>query len=588
MLNPLPQHTQQSAAAGQSLQDMDALLLALQALARCRSLESIGQSLCRSARQLTGADGAVLALRDGDNCHYVSEDAATPYWVGRRLPVSASVNGWVMQHRFPAIIPDIDHDARVPRALRESGVMKSLAIFPAGNNQTAAIGSYWRHRHEPSPAVLYRLQALADAAAIALENAALNAAEERRLEERNAELESAYSELRKSLEAEKNAREAAENATRAKTDFLAMVSHEIRTPLNGVMGLNTLLLETALTPEQRMFAEMARFSGDALLHLLNDVLDLSRIETGRLEIETQEFNPQQVARETLHLMLERAERKGLVIESDIADDTNLVLRGDSGRLGQVLLTLLDNAVKFTDAGKVSLHCRSTEASNRHQMWLRFEVQDEGRTLAADELKRLFTPLTIAGSETPQHFGGNGFGLAVARRLAELMGGRIGLEAAPGCGNLFWLEIPFERAARNPGMELPDLHEIGKPGLNAHVLLAEDNSINQLVARKMLDRLGCTVDVVKDGTEAINAVRRRHYDLIFLDCHMPGMDGPSTSRALRALNGSRHIPLIAITASALRGERERCLDAGMDDYLTKPLRLAELAAVMQNWLQKPPH
>jgi two-component system CheB/CheR fusion protein len=567
---------------------MDALLLALQALSRCRSLESIGQSLCHSARQLTGADGAVLTLRDGDNCHFVSEDAVSPYWVGRRLPVSTSINGWVMQHRFPAIIPDIDQDARVPRVLRESGVMKSLAIFPAGNNQTAALGTYWHQRHDPSPEALYRLQALADAAAIALENAALDAAQERRLEERKAELESAYGELRKSLEAEKSAREAAENATRAKADFLAMVSHEIRTPLNGVMGLNTLLLETALTPEQRMFAEMARFSGDALLHLLNDVLDLSRIETGRLEIETLEFNPQQIARETLHLMLERAERKGLVIESDIADDTNLLLRGDSGRLGQVLLTLLGNAIKFTDSGKVCLRCMTTPASNRHQLWLRFEVQDEGRALAPETLARLFATLTGDRQETPQHFGGTGFSLAISRRLTELMGGRIGLNAGTGHGNLFWLEIPFERVSLAHSIELPDLHDIGKPGLNARVLLAEDNSINQLVARKMLDRLGCTVDVVKDGTAAIEAARRRHYDLIFLDCHMPGMDGPSTSRALRALNGSRRIPVIALTASALKGERERCLDAGMDDYLTKPLRLAELASVVQSWLQKAAH
>ncbi|MCD6059807.1 MAG: hypothetical protein K0S16_118 [Moraxellaceae bacterium] len=382
---------------------------------------------------------------------------------------------------------------------------------------------------------------------------------------------------------------AAEAANHAKSDFLATMSHEMRTPLNGVIGLNGLLLDTPLNKEQRELVELSRLSGEVLLHLINDVLDYSKIEAGRLELEPVDFDLRQLCRETMDLLLDRISRKGLKATREVADDVPSMLHGDSSRLRQILVNLLGNAVKFTAHGEVRLSCRRLAApagAAPDTIWLRFEVCDTGIGMDEDTLARIFRPFVQAHASTTREYGGTGLGLAISRQLADLMGGHIGATSRPGQGSTFWLELPLAPARAvaerppPPHAPVPATHPCGR------VLVAEDNPVNQLVAVGMLKKLGCRTDVVGNGKEAVEALRRLPYDLVFMDCHMPEMDGYEASRAIRAQeDGATHVPIIAMTASALSGDRERCLAAGMDDYLPKPVRPADLAFVVERWLSK---
>jgi signal transduction histidine kinase/CheY-like chemotaxis protein len=385
------------------------------------------------------------------------------------------------------------------------------------------------------------------------------------------------------------ARAEAEAASRAKSEFLAVMSHEIRTPLNGVIGLTQLMLKGPWDESKTHYLGLVAQSGETLLHLVNNLLDFSKIEAGQLELENVAFDPRQVADEALQLMKEVGRGKGLALTSELYLPP--VVSGDPARLSQILLNLLSNAVKFTPQGSVTLRAFTLARTG----WLRFEVADTGIGIAPVAQARLFQPFVQADSSMTRRFGGSGLGLSICKHLCAAMGGTLGLESRSGAGSTFWLELPLPEAVPAPEAEaIAAGADAARPFAGARVLLAEDNPVNQTVARGMLRHFGIEADIVADGQAAVEAVLARRYDLVLMDCNMPLMDGYTACRVIRAQEGGSrargeahpaepYLPVVAMTAAAGEDDRTRCLEAGMDDYLPKPVRMAELQRVLEAWL-----
>jgi CheY-like chemotaxis protein len=352
--------------------------------------------------------------------------------------------------------------------------------------------------------------------------------------------------------------------------------------MNGVLGTTELLLETRLDAVQRHLAETASQSATALLALIDDVLDLSRIEASKLTLQTTSFDLRALVHEAVDLMATTARGKPVALSCTISWRLPARVEGDPMRLRQVLVNLLHNAVKFTERGRIVLDVTVLgEADGAVQ--LRFEVRDTGIGIAEDQFDSVFDAFTQVDASSTRRHGGSGLGLAIVKELAELMGGRVGVDSRLDHGSTFWLELTLQRAGEPAPATTPAA--TGEPVSSAHILLAEDDAVNQMVLAAMLEQLGCRVDVVDDGEAACGAAARTHYDMVFMDCHMPVMDGFDAARCIReeeARTDGTHTPIVALTALALAGDRERCLDAGMDDYMTKPVRAAELAAAVQRW------
>jgi len=400
-------------------------------------------------------------------------------------------------------------------------------------------------------------------------------------------------ELERMLAQERSGRTIAEAADKAKSELLATVSHEVRTPLGAIISMADLLRGTTLDPQQQRYAETLQQSGRALLAVLNEILDFSKLEAGRFELEMVTFDFAQLMESVGAELRARAAEKGIAANVAIAEGFPQCLRGDPVRIRQILNNLIDNAFKFTEQGSVRV--RAGYGHSGDEVVLRFEVCDTGIGLTQQQIASLFEPYVQASSSVAVTYGGTGLGLSISRKLARLMGGDLGCESSPGEGSMFWFTLRVGAASDPLGNDaqpvdaLPGKEQQSAIGpLRGHVLVVEDNDVNQMLIKAYLDQFGLTYDTAINGQEAVRMVQESTYDIVLMDVMMPVMDGLEATRQIRAQNEPvAKIPIIALTANAMKGDRETYLGSGMDGYVSKPLSASDLFTALSEHIQITP-
>ncbi len=394
-------------------------------------------------------------------------------------------------------------------------------------------------------------------------------------------------EQRKRVEKELHkAKEMAETASKTKSEFLANMSHEIRTPMNGILGTLQLLKGSGLNKSQKEYVCIAYNSGEFLLSLLNDILDFSKIEAGKLELESIPFDLNSLIRELTILLKQKADERQVKLYIDLNSATPAVIRGDPVRIRQILTNLVTNAIKFTEKGTVTIKVTVLQKTEK-AVRLKLEVIDTGIGISKESQRKLFNSFTQADGSTTRKYGGTGLGLAIVRQLVTMMRGRLGVDSEEGKGACFWVEIDFEISHESVQGSNSEATQVIEKQIAGRALLVEDNPVNQIIAKKMLEKIGLSFEVVSNGEEAVNRLKQAHnFNLVLMDCQMPVMDGYAATQAFREYEKEaslQRLPVIAMTANSMQGDKEKCLSAGMDDYVSKPVNQQALKQTLAKWL-----